>query len=115
MGGMIVPHSSVVSMFPRIVGDDKPRGLEEAGELAGDQKGSGWRICLLTWTGTFSKIEVSIGPEVADGLGVLASVAMERYCWRTSDGRETEQILTNIPQRRGRSQLRDCSATLSIM
>ena len=47
MGGIIVPHSGVVSVLPGIVGDDEPRGLEEAGELAGDQKVSGWGLCLL--------------------------------------------------------------------
>ena len=68
---------------------------------------------IATWTDTLSKIEVSIGPGAADGLEVLASVAMERYGWRRSDGRETEQILTNIPSEE--SGARDRSATLSIM
>jgi len=41
MGGIIVLHSSVVSVLPRIVGDDKPGRLEEAGELAGRSEGVG--------------------------------------------------------------------------
>ena len=69
---------------------------------------------IATWTGTtLSKIEVSIGPGAADGLDVLARVAMERYGWRRSDGRETEQILTNILSKEGGARV--CSATPSIM
>ena len=68
---------------------------------------------IATWTGTLSKIEVSIGPGAADGLDILASVAMERCGWRRSDGRETEQILTNILSEEGGT--RDPSATMPIM
>lgn len=46
VGGIIVPHGSMMSMLPRIVCNYEPRGLEETGELAGLSEG-GYGYCNI--------------------------------------------------------------------